>query len=254
MELSLQTTIFLGFSGAVAGFVDSIAGGGGLIALPALLSAGIPPHLALGTNKMQGSFGTFTATINYSRNNLVRLRDTLPGILYTAIGAATGTIIIQHLSADFLRYLIPILLLAVFLYMLVSPQLGETDTRPILSPHIFYGLMGLGLGFYDGFFGPGTGSFWMVGFVLLLGINLKKATAHTKIMNFTSNIVALFFFVMGNQVIFHIGLVMGIGQIIGAFAGSNLVVLKNSRLVRIFLLTVIALTVLKLLVTTYLNH
>jgi hypothetical protein len=251
--ISLQTTIFLGIAGFVAGFVDSIAGGGGLIALPALLSTGIPPHLALGTNKMQGCFGTFTAAANYGRNNLFHFRDTIQGILYTAVGAGLGTLTIQHLSTDFLRYVIPILLLAVFLYMLLTPQIGENETSPVLSPAVFYGTAGLTLGFYDGFFGPGTGSFWMMGFILLLGINLKKATAHTKIMNFTSNIVALIFFAMENQVLYRIGLIMGIGQVLGAFAGSNLVVLKNSKLVRIFLLTVIALTILRLLITTYLN-
>jgi uncharacterized protein len=95
---TIQTTIFLGIAGFVAGFVDSIAGGGGLIALPALLSTGIPPHLALGTNKMQGSFGTFTATINYRRNNLIQFRDTFLGILYTAMGAAVGTLTIINRS------------------------------------------------------------------------------------------------------------------------------------------------------------
>ena len=118
--IAFHTYVFLGFAGFFAGFVDSIAGGGGLIALPALISAGFPPHLALGTNKLQGSFGTLTATLNYSRKGLVSLKDTIQGIIYTAIGAGTGTIAIQHLSANFLNTIIPVLLFAVFLHLLLQ--------------------------------------------------------------------------------------------------------------------------------------
>lgn len=249
--LSISSYAFLGFAGFFAGFVDSIAGGGGLISLPALLSAGFPPHLALGTNKLQGTFGTFTSTLNYRHKGLVRLKETIQGVIYTAIGAGIGTITIQHISADFLNTIIPLLLLAVFLYMLFSPQLGMQESASLLSTSSFYLIFGLLLGFYDGFFGPGTGSFWMMAFVVLLGIDLTKATAHTKVMNFTSNIVALLFFAMGNNVVYVAGIIMGIGQMLGAYTGSNLVVLKGVRFVRIFLLTVIGLTILKLMASLY---
>ena len=250
-SLSISTYLFLGIAGFSAGFVDSIAGGGGLIALPALISAGFPPHLALGTNKLQGTFGTFTSTLNYAHKGLVRLKETILGVVYTAIGAGIGTLTIQHISADFLNTIIPLLLLAVFIYLLFSPQLGMHESASLLSPHLFYLIFGLLLGFYDGFFGPGTGSFWMMVFVMLVGINLTKATAHTKVMNFTSNIVALFFFAMGNNVVYVAGIIMGIGQMLGAYTGSNLVVLKGVKFVRIFFLTVIGLTVLKLMVSVY---
>lgn len=249
--VTLQTHILLWIAGFLSGFVDSIAGGGGLIALPALLSAGIPPHLALGTNKLQGSFGTLTATFNYSRNGLVGIQETVAGIVFTAVGAGLGTVAIQHLPGDILKHIIPVLLLTVFFYILLSPDLGSRDVRAQLPPAVFYCVFGLALGFYDGFFGPGTGSFWMVAFVLLLGVNLTKATARTKVMNFTSNIVALAFFLYGGHVLFSVGIVMGSGQMLGALAGSHLVVLKGTRFVRVFFLCVIALTILKLVVATY---
>jgi uncharacterized membrane protein YfcA len=249
--LGIYTYFFLGCAGFFSGFVDSIAGGGGLIALPALISVGFPPHLALGTNKLQGSFGTFTATLNYSHKGLVAFKETIQGIMFTAVGAGIGTITIQHLSAEFLHHVIPVLLLAVFLYMLLCPEIGATDSKPYLSHRFFYLVFGLVLGFYDGFFGPGTGSFWMMVFVVVLGINLQKATAHTKIMNFTSNIIALAFFILGNNVMYTAGFIMGIGQVMGAYTGSNLVVLKGVKFVRIFFLTVIALTIVKMVVSVY---
>lgn len=252
MELiPLSKYILLGMAALLAGFVDSIAGGGGLITLPVLLSVGIPPHLALGTNKLQSSFGSFTAASNYTRKGLVDLKGVLAGIFFTACGAAIGTITIQRLSAGFLEQFIPIMLLVVFLYFLFSPNLGTVEKEAMMPEMFFYSITGLLLGFYDGFFGPGTGSFWMVVFVLSLGFNLKKATAHTKIMNFTSNIVALVAFILGNNVLFVAGIVMGFCQILGAIIGSNLVLIKGVRFVRVFFLTVIALTIMKLIYSTY---
>lgn len=250
-NLSFSTYIILWIAGLFAGFVDSIAGGGGMISLPALLSVGVPPHLALGTNKLQGTFGSFTASLNYSRNGLVAFRGILPGICFTALGALIGTIVIQYLSAKFLSHIMPILLAGVFFYTLFSPNLGEKDRISNTPEFLFYALAGLSLGFYDGFFGPGVGSFWAIAFVLFLGLNLKKGTAHTKIMNFTSNIVSLLAFIFGGHVLYTAGIVMGVGQILGAYLGSHLVMLKGVRFVRIFFLSVVALTILKLIWTTY---
>ena len=249
--LSFITYMVLGFAGFFAGLVDAIAGGGGIISLPVLLSVGIPPHLALGTNKLQGSFGTMTSTLNYRRSGLVKIRETVQGICFTALGALAGTVTIQHISADFLGQVIPVLLLAVFLYTLFSPDMGEKDGIARMPEGVFYAAAGMGLGFYDGFFGPGAGSFWMIAFVFFCRMNLKKATAHTKIMNFTSNIISLLAFVAGRNVLFAAGLVMGHGQMVGAFLGSHLVVIRQVKFVRVCFLTVVALTIANLLYTTY---
>lgn len=249
--ITIQTNIILVIAGFFAGLIDSIAGGGGLIALPALLSVGLPAHLALGTNKLQGSFGTLTASLNYSRNNLVNFKDTIQGVIWTTIGAIIGTLLIQSLSTPFLNNFIPILLLAIFLYTLFSPRLGKKDHSSRLSHSMFYCLTGLILGFYDGFFGPGTGSFWMLSFVLFMGIDFTKATAHTKIMNFTSNIVALVVFILGGNVVFLAGIVMGLGQVLGAVTGSNIVILRGVKFVRIAFLVIIGVTIVKLMISTY---
>jgi len=120
-----------------------------------------------------------------------------------------------------------------------------------MSAQFFYMLVGLALGFYDGFFGPGTGSFWTLLFVLLLGLDLKKATAHTKITNFTSNFIALGIFIIGGKVLFLAGFIMGCGQMVGAYAGSRLVIRNGVGFVRVFFLTVVAVTVARLFYVTY---
>lgn len=251
---SLATLALLWGGGLCAGFVDSIAGGGGMIALPVLLTAGLPPHLALGTNKLQSSFGSLTAALNYRRQGLVAPGKMLWGISATFTGAALGTVAIQLLSAIVLTYLIPVMLVLVFLYTLCSPDFGYNDRPPRLRELTFYLPLGLSLGFYDGFFGPGTGSFWAVAFVMLMGFNLKKATAHTKITNFTSNIAALLFFLLGGKVVLTAGIVMGVGQVVGAYLGSRLVILRGVGLVRTVLLAVVGLTILKLVVDTFGGH
>ena len=231
--------------------MDSIAGGGGIISLPILLSVGIPPHQALGTNKLQGSFGSFTAAVNYSRKGLVDYKKIVPGVLFTALGAVLGTVVIQMLSTVFLQHVIPFFLAGVFFYTLFSPDMGGRDSGPKLPEQLFYITAGMILGFYDGFFGPGTGSFWTLAFVLLLGLDLKKATAHTKITNFTSNIISLTVFIFGGKVLFLTGIIMGSGQMAGAFTGSKLVIRNGVGFVRGFFLSVVAVTVIKLIYSTY---
>lgn len=251
IELSSATLALLGAAGFLAGFVDSIAGGGGIITIPALLAAGLPPHLALGTNKLQSSFGSLTAALHYRSGGLVRVRETLPGVAFTAAGAALGTVAIQRVSPGVLRHAIPVLLLAVFAYVLLSPRVGAEDRPALFSRSLFYLLFGLGIGFYDGFFGPGTGSFWAFAFVAMLGLNLKTATAHTKVMNFTSNVVSLAFFALGGKVVLVPGLAMGAGEAAGALLGSKLVLVRGVRFVRVFFLAVVAATLARVVWMTY---
>ena len=234
-------------TGFLAGFVDSIAGGGGIITVPVLLSLGLPPHLALGTNKLQACFGSITSTTRYYRKKLFTLKETWIGIIFTLIGAAIGTILIQLINADFLMKAIPLFLLAVFLYTLLSPQMGATDRQVNMSKFIFFPILGILLGFYDGFFGPGTGSFWTIALVALYGLNLKKATGTTKVMNFTSNIVSLIVFIIGGKVLFLAGLVMGSGQIVGAWVGSHMVIKHSTKFIRVFFLIVVAATIAKII-------
>lgn len=248
MEIDVLTYLLLFLAGGFAGFVDSIAGGGGIIALPALLAAGIPPHQALATNKLQGTFGALTSALNYARKGMMHPRKLMWGVLYTLIGAMVGTIAVQRFPAQALESLIVIMLLVIFLYTVATPKLGATVTEAKMRSGMFYLVFGLLLGFYDGFFGPGTGSFWTMGLVLLMGLDLKQATAQTKLFNFTSNIVSLFIFVYAGLVVWSLGLLMGAGQVAGAYLGSTMVSKKEVKFIRVFFLIVVGATIMKLLV------
>jgi uncharacterized protein len=246
LELTLSHYLVL-FSGAVlSGLVDSIAGGGGLISIPLLLAVGVPPHAAIATNKLQASFGSFTAMMRYRHGGLVALSDVYLGIILTAAGAASGALLVQQIDAEILKKAIPFVLAGLLAYTIARPQLGLTDKHAKLPENLLFVVFGLLLGFYDGFFGPGTGSFWMIVLAGLAGYNLKKATATTKVMNFTSNAVSLVIFLFSGRIIFLIGLVMGVGQLIGAWTGSHLVITRGTRFVRIFFILVVSVTVLDL--------
>lgn len=231
----------------LAGLIDAIAGGGGLLTLPALLWAGVPPLQALATNKLQGSFGTATASLNYLRRGGFDLRGMAGPVGWTFVGAASGALAVQYLVADWLNALVPILLIGFSIYFLFSPRIADQDAHPRIAPVHFGPLVGFPVGFYDGFFGPGTGTFFAAGFVLLLGCNMRRATAGTKLLNFTSNIASLLFFAVGGQVIWSIGLCMGLGQIVGAWAGSHLVMRHGTALIRPLLVVVSIAISLKLL-------
>lgn len=252
-DFSAEMFALLFFSGFCAGFVDSIAGGGGLISLPVLLSAGLPPQVALGTNKLQGSFGSFSSSLNYIRKGEVNLREAGCGVIFTLIGAVTGSYTIQQMEPGFIRHIIPFMLLFVFLYTLFSQQLGDEDRKARMPRGLFYLFFGIVLGFYDGFFGPGTGSFWTAAFIIGLGFNMTRAAGFTRIMNFTSNIVALILFAAGNNVIYPVGICMAGGQIIGARIGSNLAIKKGAGFIRPVFLTVVFLTIIRLVYMNYFN-
>jgi len=246
-DLSLQLAALLFGAGLLAGAIDAIAGGGGLIALPMLLFAGLSPAQALATNKLQGSFGTFSASLYFVRRGLVDLGRMRTMILCTFGGAALGTVLVQRLDPSFLTAVIPLLLILIALYFLFSPRVGEHDRHQRLGELPFALSVGFGVGFYDGFFGPGTGSFFAIACVGLLGFGLTKATAHTKVLNLTSNLASLLCFVAGGQVVWSLGLIMAAGQLLGGRLGASLVVLKGSKLIRPLVVCICILMSLKLL-------
>jgi len=240
-------------TGLVAGFVDSIAGGGGLISLPVLLSFGLDPQHALGTNKLQATFGSSSASWHYARAGTIDTKDCLRGFLLSLLGAALGALAVQRIDPSFLRRAIPVLLIGVAVYTLVKPRLGAEDLHPRMGRGAFDLLFGLTLGFYDGFFGPGTGTFWTMAFMLGLGFNLTRATGYAKAMNFASNLSSLAFFLWGGNVAFAAGLTMGVGQLLGAMVGAKMVIRRGTKFIRpVFISVVIALT-LKLLYDAYLK-
>jgi len=239
------------FTGLVAGLVDSIAGGGGLITLPVLLSLGIPAQYALGTNKLQATCGSGSAAWHFVRAKLGPFKDCVEGVVLTAIGAAAGTLVVQHLDPALVKHLIPPVLLVIAAYVYFKPQLGAEDIHPRMSRGWFYAVVGLGIGFYDGFIGPGTGTFWTMAFMLGLGFNLTKATGYTKVMNAASNVSSLVFFAWGGHIYYAAGATMGVGQLLGARFGSQMVMTRGTKFIRPIFLTMVVAVTLKLLYSTY---
>lgn len=247
MELAWWWYPVLGVTGLIAGFVDAIAGGGGLITVPMLLATGLPPQAALATNKFQSSCGTSLATWQFARHGLLKWRELKLGVIATLVGAVAGAWTVTRVSSAFLRPAIPALLIAIAVYTWLKPDLGR-ESRPARMPAASFALLfGFTLGFYDGFFGPGTGSFWMVACVLVLGLDLLGATAFTKAMNLTSNLASLAVFLVAGEVRFGVGLAMAAGQIIGGQLGARAAIKGGSKLIRPVFLTMVLALAAKLL-------
>ncbi len=247
MSPSPEMLCFLFLCGGIGGFIDSIAGGGGLITVPALLAAGLPPQLALGTNKAQSSVGTMVAVTRYVRGGLVDWPLVRGAATASFLSSAVGAWAVSLISNEFLREVVPWLLLAIVAYVMFSPKLGEHSGQAKLQAGAFGLLFGATLGFYDGFFGPGTGAFWTIATVTLLGLELRRATAYTKVVNLASNLGSLLVFACKGAVLLPVAGVMIAGQLIGTYLGSGLVLTQGAPLIRrIFLLVVIAI-VLRLL-------
>lgn len=234
-------------TGLVAGVVDSVAGGGGLIALPVLLMFGLPAPIALGTNKLQSMCGTFTATRHYGKAKAIDWPSCRLGAVGALVGSLTGAILVQSIKVVFLNKLIPCLIAVIFFYTLFRPNLGTKEHPPKMKAKPFYLGAGLALGFYDGFFGPGVGSFWTIALILGLGFEFLKATGTTKLMNFSSNVAAVAVFALLGHIYWLAGIAMSLGQLSGARLGANLAVKKGARFVRPLFLTMVGLTLAKLL-------
>lgn len=233
----------------LTGFVDAVAGGGGLIMLPALLFAGASPIQALATNKLQSVFGTAVATRNYARAGLVNCRDHKLAMTLVFVGAALGVLLVQRVKPTVLGLIIPLLLISVAVYVLVSPRMTDEDAHQRLSERGYAPIGGL-VGVYDGFFGPGAGSFFTTSLVALRGYGLTRATAVTKLLNFTSNVASVIFFAIGGQMLWLLGLCMAGGAMLGGWLGSHSAIRFGARLIRP-LLVVISLGLTARLLWTY---
>jgi uncharacterized membrane protein YfcA len=215
----------------IAGFIDAIAGGGGLLTVPAMLWAGLPPITMLATNKLQSSFSAATACWNFSRKGLIDWRIWWPTVLLIALLAGIGAWVVQTIKSDTLNLIVPFLLVAVAAYVLLSPRMTDEDAHHRLSVGGYTPVGGL-IGFYDGFFGPGTGSFFATSLVSLRGMGLRRATAHTKAFNFASNIGALSVFAFSSHIIVLLGLCMAGGSILGAYCGSHTAIRFGAKVIR----------------------
>lgn len=244
-ELAVDPTTLLILVGVafIAGFIDAIAGGGGLLTIPALLTAGLPPHLVLGTNKLSSTFGAAIASYTFYRRKLFNPINWRNALIGTAIGALLGAAIAQWLPAEWLNQMLPVVVFGCGLYLLFgkSPDAPLNPDAPIAKGRQWPQSISLGL--YDGVAGPGTGAFWTVSTLLLYPLDLVRASGVARTMNFVSNICALAIFIASGQVAWILGICMGSALMVGAYIGARTAIKGGSKFIRpVFILVVLALT------------
>lgn len=231
MELGVEIIAFLMAVAFVAGMIDAMAGGGGLLTIPALLAAGVPPVSALATNKLQGTFGTGGAVLAFARKGHIDFRRFAAPALAAFLGSATGAFVLTRVDPTFLSALIPILLIAMAIYFLLAPKMGDDDRHSRAGP-VALAAVAVLIGGYDGFFGPGAGSFYTTALVALFGLGIVRAIAHTKLLNFASNLAALGVLVAGGHVLWVPGLAMALASVAGAQVGAQAAIRFGARAVR----------------------
>ena len=245
MDLGIDVLALLALAAFVAGIVDALAGGGGLITIPALMAAGVPPVQAIATNKLQSSFGTTGAVLAFARRGRIDFRRFLWPAVAAFTGSVGGALAVQAVDPAFLTGLVPLLLVAMAAYFLFGPKASEADSHARMGQAALVAIM-FAIGFYDGFFGPGAGSFMATCLVALFGMGLVSATAHTKFLNLASNVAALATLVVGGQVLWLVGLVMAVASIAGGRLGAHLALRVGGRAIRPLLVVMSLLLTLKL--------
>lgn len=236
-SLPVEILVLLFTTAVIAGLVDTLAGGGGLIVLPALILSGIPPLHALGTNKLQGSMGTATATFMMLRKKRVRWNEVKLLMLAAFIGSSCGTVAVQFLDTSTLEIIIPVVLFLIAAYFLFSPAPATDGSDPKIPLPIYRRYVVPVIGWYDGMFGPGTGSFFALAGVSLRGQGLIESTAVAKTLNFATNISSLFIFLAAGKIVWTAGLLMMVGQMVGAWAGSYCLFAINPKYLRLLIVT-----------------
>ncbi|SFK85300.1 TSUP family transporter [Methylorubrum salsuginis] len=247
MVIDPQTIAALFGVAVVAGAVDAIAGGGGLMTLPALLLAGLDPVSAIATNKLQGTAGSTSATLAFARRGLIRWKEAGPAALAAGFASVAGALCVSLLPRPVLDAMVPVLLVGIALYFATARRMSNEDATARIGPGLFALTLAPAVGFYDGVFGPGAGSFYMIGFVTLLGLGVVRATAHTKLSNAASNIGSLALFTLQGVVVWPVGLAMAAGAFLGAQIGSALAVRLGARLIRPLLVVIACAMAIRLL-------
>jgi uncharacterized membrane protein YfcA len=246
LDLGTGTIALLMGVAFVAGTVDAMAGGGGLITIPALMAAGVPPVQALATNKLQSSFGTSSAVFAFARKGRIDFRRFLVPTIAAFLGSLAGAWTLQRVDPGFLSGFVPVLLVLMAAYFLLAPAASEEDSHARLGVPALVAITAT-IGFYDGFFGPGTGSFLATALVLLFGMGLVSATAHTKLLNLSSNIAAVVALGIGGKILWGLGLLMATCAIAGGQLGAHLAMRKGAKLIKPLLVTVSLLLTARLL-------
>lgn len=239
LDLDLLTVLTLMFFGFIASFLNAIVGGGGLISLPALLFVGLPPATAIATNKLANTISNCTSMITFLRAGKIDRKLIKKVVPFVFAGSFLGAFIVHLVSSDILKPLMLIMLILVAIYTIFKKDWGQTSERKVLSTgkKVMFLFILAGIGFYDGFFGPGTGSFIIFVF-LFMGFDFLQAAGNAKALNFTSNLAALLMFLFLGEVNFSYGLIMGGTMIFGALLGSRFALRKGSSYMRIIFIAV----------------
>lgn len=248
-DLSLSAILICAGAALAGGFIDAVAGGGGLITMPALLLAGVPPHLALGTNKVSSSLGTGAALGNFARSHLVLWRLALAGLPFSLLGAYAGSLLTLYVSSEILGKIL-VGLLPVGMCATLLPKKNRTQPPLALEGPLFWSLVPLVcllIGAYDGFFGPGTGSFLILAFHWILRVGLIEASATSKVLNLASNLGAVAAFIWHGKVIWPLALAMSVGSVTGNWLGSRTAIRVGAKAVRRFLTVSLSLLLLTLI-------
>lgn len=237
MHLGPEIYLILTLVCVCSGFIDAIAGGGGLLTVPAMLFVGIPPLNMLATNKLQSVMGTSIACSNFARKGLIDWRRNRWSVFVIFVGASAGCVVVQAIDTKILSLIVPVLLVMVAGYVLLSPRMSDSDAHHRVGSN-GYAPIGGAIGFYDGFFGPGTGTFFTTTLVALRGYGLTKATALTKLFNLTSNLASVILFAIGGHMLWLLGFCMAMGSMSGAWIGSHTAMRFGARIIRPLLVTI----------------
>lgn len=245
-QIDLTTVLILISFGFLGAFINSIVGGGGLITLPTLLFVGLPPQAAIATNKLAVTFGNLTGMLTFLRAGKIDVKLLRPIVPLVFIGSMLGAITVHYMSPELLKPLIIVVLSVVLIFTVIKKDWGRVEKRKTLTKKrkiLFFGVL-ISIGFYDGFLGPGTGSFIIFAFVLM-GFDFIQASGNAKLLNFTSNFAALLTFLLLGAVNIIYGLIMGLAMIVGAFVGAKVALGRGTKFVRAVFILVTSLLILK---------
>lgn len=243
-NLDLLNIVLFMVTGFVAAFIDSTVGGGGLISVPALLASGLPVNLVLGTNKLASSMGAVTSVVSFWRSGNINKKLVVSLVPMSIIGSICGAYTVHLLPQDFMRNLVVVMLVLIAAYTYYHKEWGSFQSRTDFSIWALAGafLMALVMGFYDGFFGPGTGTFLIFGF-LFLGCDFVTAAGNGKALNTASNLAGLATFIFNGSVVWAYGIIMGLSMIAGAYFGTKMAIRHGAAYVRPLFLTVTTLLI-----------
>lgn len=251
--MSIPFLIFMCFAGFIAAFVDSIAGGGGLISVPAYMLIGLPPAMVNGTNKFSASSASFTSSIKFIKSKKADFKILKFALPFTVIGSIIGAGTALSIPESFLKTIISVLIIFIGIYTYFSKKLGldENFTGYTTKNIIFTCILALSIGFYDGFFGPGTGTFLIFGLIAIFGFDFTKASGNARVMNFTSNIVALIVYAINGKILYAYGIPVAVFSIIGARLGTQFALKNGAKFIKPIFIIISFLTALKMIVELF---